>query len=80
MEAKLRSEEHESYQSYNGDECAKQHEVIRGCGIELLYVNMADIWRERDMTLSREVLWGKKFLVTTNHKKSAEVVVARKLL
>ena len=56
MEAKLWSEEYESYQAYTGDECAKQHEVIRGCGIELLYVNMADIWRERDMTLSREVL------------------------
>ena len=56
MEAKLRSEEHESYQAYNGDECAKQHEVTRGCGIGLLYVNMADIWSERDMTLSREVL------------------------
>ena len=55
MEAKLRSEEHESYQAYNGDECAKQHEVIRACGIGLLYVNMADIWSERDMTLSREV-------------------------
>ena len=56
MEAKLRSEEHESYQAYSGDECVKQHEVIRGCGIELLCVNMADIWSERDMTLSREVL------------------------
>lgn len=56
MEAKLWSEEYESYQAYNGDECAIQHEVIRDCGIGLLYVNMADIWRERDMTLSREVL------------------------
>ena len=55
MEAKLRSEEHESHQAYNGDECAKQHEVIRGCGIKLVYVNVADIWEERDMTLSREV-------------------------
>lgn len=60
MEAKLRSEEHESYQAYNGDECAKQHEVIRACGIGLLYVNMADIWSERDMTLSREVLSAKQ--------------------
>ena len=42
MEAKLRSEEHESYQAYNGDECAKQHEVKRACGIELLYVNMVE--------------------------------------
>ena len=78
MEAKLRSEEHESYQAYNGDECAKQHEVTRGCGIGLLYVNMADIWRERDMTLSREVLRGRRLLVTTNRKKSAEVVVCAK--
>lgn len=49
------SEEHESHQAYNGDECAKQHEVIRGCGMKLLYVNVADIWKERDMTLSWEV-------------------------
>lgn len=56
MEEKLWSEEHESYQAYSRDECAKQHEVIRACGIGLLYVNMADIWSERDMTLSREVL------------------------
>lgn len=80
MEAKLRSEEHESYQAYNGDECAKQHEVTRGCGIGLLYVNMADIWRERDMTLSREVLRGRRLLVTTNRKKSAEVVVVKKFM
>lgn len=80
MEAKLRSEEHESYQAYNGDECAYQHEVIRGCGIGLLYVNMADIWRERDMTLSREVLRGRRLLVTTNRKKSAEVVVVKKFM
>ena len=80
MEAKLRSEEHESYQAYNGDECARQHEVIRGCGIGLLYVNMADIWRERDMTLSREVLRGRRLLVTTNRKKSAEVVVVKKFM
>lgn len=53
MEAKLRSEGHESYQAYNGDECTKKHKVIRGCGIGLLYVNMADIWSERDMTLSQ---------------------------
>ena len=40
MEAKLWSEEHESYiRRINGDECAKQHEVIRDCGIGLLYVN-----------------------------------------
>ena len=80
MEAKLRSEEHESYQAYNGDECAKQHEVKRVCGIELLYVNMADIWSERDMTLSREVLRRIQILVTTNRKKSAEVVAVRKFL
>ena len=80
MEAKLQSEEHESYQAYNGDECARQHEVIRGCGIGLLYVNMADIWRERDMTLSREVLRGRRLLVTTNRKKSAEVVVVKKFM
>ena len=80
MEAKLRSEEHESYQAYNGDECAKQHEVTRGCCIGLLYVNMADIWRERDMTLSREVLRGRRLLVTTNRKKSAEVVVVKKFM
>ena len=80
MEAKLRSEEHESYQAYNGDECAKQHEVTIGCGIGLLYVNMADIWRERDMTLSREVLRGRRLLVTTNRKKSAEVVVVKKFM
>lgn len=80
MEAKLRSEEHESYQAYNGDECAKQHEVTRSCGIGLLYVNMADIWRERDMTLSREVLRGRRLLVTTNRKKSAEVVVVKKFM
>ena len=55
MEAKSWSEEHESHQADNRDECAKQHEVIRGCGIGLLYVNVADIWEERDMTLSREV-------------------------
>ncbi|MFQ8705589.1 MAG: hypothetical protein ACLR9T_05950 [Thomasclavelia sp.] len=41
MEAKLWSEQHESYQAYIGDECAKQHEVIRGCSIKLIYVNMA---------------------------------------
>lgn len=76
MEAKLRSEEHESYQAHNSDECAKQHEVTRRCVIRLLCVNMADIWRERDMTLSREVLRWKKFQVTTNRKKSADVVVA----
>ncbi|MFR6593080.1 hypothetical protein [Catenibacterium sp.] len=53
MEAKLWSEEHESHiRRINGDECAKQHEVYkkRLCGIGLLYVNVADIWRERDMT------------------------------
>ena len=49
MEAKSWSEEHESHQAYNGDECAKQHEVIRGCGMKLLYVNVADIWRERNV-------------------------------
>ena len=33
MEAKLWSEEHESHiRRINGDECAKQHEVIRDCG------------------------------------------------
>ena len=29
MEVKLRFEAHESYQAYNRDECAKQHEVTR---------------------------------------------------
>ena len=52
MEAKSWSEEHESHQAYNGDECAKQHEVIRGCGMKLLYVNVADIWRERSVWYS----------------------------
>lgn len=81
MEAKLWSEEHEPHiRRINGDECAKQHEVIRDCGIGLLYVNVADIWRERDMTLSREVLWGIIILATANHKKSAEVVVVKKFL
>ncbi len=47
-----------TYQAGNGDERAKQREVIRGCGIQLLHVNVADIWGERDMTLSREILRG----------------------
>ena len=82
MEAKLWSEEHESHiRRINGDECAKQHEVIRDCGIGLLYVNVADIWRERDMTLSREVSHKVSLaLVTTKCEKSAEPVVAKKNL
>ena len=82
MEAKLWSEEHESHiRRINGDECAKQHEVIRDWGIGLLYVNVADIWRERDMTLSREVSHKVSLaLVITKCEKSAEPVVAKKNL
>lgn len=77
MEAKLRSEEHESYQAYNGDECAKQHKVIRGCGIGLLYVNMEG---KRYDLIPGGLMMDNDILVAANHKKSAEVVVARKLL
>ncbi len=58
MEAKPWSEEHESHQACNRDERAKQRKVIRGCGMILLHVNVADIWGERYMTLSREILRG----------------------
>ena len=44
-------------------------------------VNAADIWRERDMTLSREVSHKVSLaLVTTKCEKSAEPVVAKKNL
>ena len=77
MEAKSWSEEHESHQAYNGDECAKQHEVIRGCGMKLLYVNVADIWKERPYPGRSH---DGEILVIMNHGKSAEVVVAKKWL
>ena len=43
MEIKFQSKEHELHHSYNGNECAKQHEDIRDYEIELLSVNMANI-------------------------------------
>ncbi len=79
MEAKPWSKIPESHQACNGYELAKQREVTRSCGIQLLYVNVSDRLGERDMSLSREDLRGSNPNIT-NRKKSAEVVLVKKLL
>lgn len=47
---------------------------------KIVRVNVADIWSERVMTLSREILSADKTIVTTNGKKSEDVVVVVKKL
>lgn len=47
---------------------------------KMVWVDVADRWSKRVMTLSREISSVKKFIVTTNDEKSAELVVVRKFL